>query len=154
MVDWCCFYYFTRNSLATLLETLFARILDSCLQNKHLVFGGTHLEAVSCDVVCCKVLECIAVCCFKQLRGKRREGGTFCVDRGCFCGHLGPFFKDIGLFCGNVGILKLSAEGREKGVNDASNTFCRYMGSCLQQLRLFVELCCAFVETQGSIAEI
>jgi len=25
-IDWCCFYYFTRNSLVALLEDLFARI--------------------------------------------------------------------------------------------------------------------------------
>ena len=34
-IDWCCFYYFLRNSLVALLEALFARLLgESCWPKK------------------------------------------------------------------------------------------------------------------------
>jgi len=33
LIDWCCFYYFTRNSLVALLEDLFTRIFLERLNN-------------------------------------------------------------------------------------------------------------------------
>jgi len=43
MIDWCCFYYFLRNSLVALLEALFAaevpsEVTEPCFEVRYLVF--------------------------------------------------------------------------------------------------------------------
>ena len=40
LIDWCCFYYFLRNSLVALLEALFARIFLDLRYRCGILHGG------------------------------------------------------------------------------------------------------------------
>ena len=58
MIDWCCFYYFLRNSLVALLEALFARYTGVFLYQR------THLRTHSLKIVhiCVYVYMCVFAC--------------------------------------------------------------------------------------------
>ena len=48
LIDWCCFYYFLRNSLVALLEALFARYLSKCSAARSSPCLGTMPYIVLC----------------------------------------------------------------------------------------------------------
>jgi len=72
-IDWCCFYYFLRNSLVALLEALFAR--DDCVKVQ-------QYAIISDARICCTSIVCMHI-------------GTF----ACVCIHMSRAFQFLRKLC-------------------------------------------------------
>jgi len=84
LIDWCCFYYFLRNTLVALLEALFAR---------HYVCGGITTKKK--DKICVPAINGRA-CCVAALQTKNqksfllRPGDLTLNVEGCGCTEKRP----------------------------------------------------------------
>ena len=67
LIDWCCFYYFVRNSLVALLEALCIRQMN--IKGNIQCSGKCSGDRVSSNVEWAKSMLCVGL-----LRGRRRKG--------------------------------------------------------------------------------